>query len=111
FHRRGTEDGERTDVIAAGAAPAEPPAAAVCPASDRQGTIEDRVARHSAHTRHAAPAETRVAQGPRARIAGVSAAEIADARAEPPHGVRGGAVPEHRRVLAPRDGDVHDPRR
>ena len=40
-----------------------------------------------------------------------TAAEGADARAEPAHGVRGGAVPEHRRVLEPRHRHVHDPRR
>ena len=34
-----------------------------------------------------------------------------DARAEPPHRLRGSAVPEHRRVLEPRHRDVHDPRR
>ena len=32
-------------------------------------------------------------------------------RAEAPHGLRGGALPEHRRVLAPRHRDVHDSRR
>ena len=30
---------------------------------------------------------------------------------EPEHRLRGSALPEHRRVLAPRHGDVHDPRR
>ena len=31
--------------------------------------------------------------------------------AEPAHDLRGGALPEHRRVLGPRHGDVPDPRR
>ena len=33
------------------------------------------------------------------------------ARVESPHGLRGGALPEHRRVLGGRDRDLHDPRR
>ena len=37
--------------------------------------------------------------------------EAADARPRPPHGVRGGDVPEHRRVLGAARGDVPDPRR
>ena len=32
-------------------------------------------------------------------------------RREPAHDLRGGALPEHRRVLGPRHGDVPDPRR
>ena len=34
-----------------------------------------------------------------------------DARPPPEHGVRGGPLPQHRRVLAPRHRDVHDSRR
>ena len=35
----------------------------------------------------------------------------ADPRREPEHDLRGGALPEHRRVLGPRHGDLPDPRR
>ena len=38
-------------------------------------------------------------------------AERADPRREPPHGLPGGRLPEHRRVLGARHRDVHDPRR
>ena len=41
----------------------------------------------------------------------VSAPQAADARARPPHGLRGSALPERRRVLGARHRDVHDPRR
>ena len=50
---------------------------------------------------------------PRAGAAGarLRAAQGPDARARSPHGVRGGPLPEPRRVLEPRHGHVHDPRR
>ena len=38
-------------------------------------------------------------------------AEPADPRREPPHGLPGGRLPERRRLLGARHGDVHDPRR
>ena len=41
-------------------------------------------------------------------LAELSAAEGAHARAQAAHGLRGSALPQHRRVLAPRHGDVHD---
>ena len=37
--------------------------------------------------------------------------EEADPRREPEHDLRGGPLPEHRRVLGPRHGDLPDPRR
>ena len=37
--------------------------------------------------------------------------QAADARPRPPHGLRGSALPERRRVLGARHRDVHDPRR
>ena len=52
-----------------------------------------------------------MAEGPRARVAELPAPQGADARPQPAHGVRGSALPQHRRVLEPRDGDLHDPRR
>ena len=39
------------------------------------------------------------------------AAQAADARARPPHGLRGSALPERRRVLGARHRHVHDPGR
>ena len=56
-------------------------------------------------------AQARVAEGPRARLGELPAAEGPDARPRAAHGLRGSPLPEHRRVLAPRHGDVHDPRR
>ena len=56
-------------------------------------------------------AEARVAQGARAGVAELPAAQGIDARARASHRVRGGALPQHRRMLAPRHGDVHDSRR
>ena len=56
-------------------------------------------------------AQARVAEGARARVAELPAAQGHDARPQAQHRLRGGALPEHRRVLAPRHGDVHDPRR
>ena len=59
-----------------------------------------------------APAtEARLAEGARAGLAELPAAQEPDAGAQPAHGLRRSAVPEHRRVLEPRHGDVHDPRR
>ena len=52
-----------------------------------------------------------MAQGEGARLALVSQAQGSDARPEPPHGLRGSALPEHRRMLDPRHGHVHDSRR
>ena len=59
----------------------------------------------------AAAAQARVAEGPRAGLGELSPPEGADARPRPAHGLRGSQLPEHRRMLAPRHGDVHDPRR
>src|SRR5207237_10429071 len=72
---------------------------------DRRGTSD------CPHARAAAAAEARVAESARARLAELSSSQGVDALAEPPHGVRGSAVPEHRRMLEPWDGDLHDPRR
>src|SRR2546430_1552813 len=62
--------------------------------------------------RPAAPrAEAALVQGPGPRGAGVPLDQQADREREPPHRRPGGAVPEHRRVLAAGDRDVHDHRR
>ena len=74
-------------------------------------SIRSMATSHPADAEQRPRPEARVAQGARARVAELSAPEGADARAEPPHRVRGGALPEHRRVLEPRHGDVHDSRR
>ena len=80
--------------------------------SDSHATI-DRSHGHDrpAHRRPTPRAEAGMAEGPRARVAELPAPQGADARPQPAHGVRGSALPQHRRVLEPRDGDVHDPRR
>ena len=70
-----------------------------------------RVYRHPAHQCRTSSNPNPMAEGARARLAVVSEVEGADARPQPPHGVRGSALPEHRRVLEPRHRDVHDSRR
>ena len=88
------------------------PRSAISPARSRHATI---IVRHghdrSADRRPTPRAEAGMAEGPRARVAELPAPQGADARPQPAHGVRGSALPQHRRVLEPRDGDVHDPRR
>ena len=64
-----------------------------------------------AHRRSAARAEARLAQGARAGFGELPAAEGIDANARAAYGVRRSELPEHRRVLASRHRDVHDPRR
>ena len=44
----------------------------------------------------------------RAIVAALLRDQAHPARAQPAHGVRGGILPEHRRVLRQRHGDVHD---
>ena len=56
-------------------------------------------------------AEAAVAEGALPRRAELHAPEVADARGAPAHRLRRGALPEHRRVLGGRHGDVHDPGR
>ena len=46
-----------------------------------------------------------------ARRSELPAAEAADARPRPAHGLRGSALPQRRRVLGARHRDLHDPRR
>ena len=50
-------------------------------------------------------------QGPRADGRALRSPAGAHARPRAAHRVRGGALPEHRRVLEPRHRDLHDPRR
>ena len=52
-----------------------------------------------------------MAQGARAWVGELPAAARHHARPQAQHRVRGCALPQHRRVLAPRHGDLHDPRR
>ena len=62
--------------------------------------------------RRRAPTPPRVDEGPRAeRRLAVLRRQEADPRREPPHDLRGGALPEHLRVLGPRHRDLPDPRR
>ena len=49
--------------------------------------------------------------GPSSRQPGLSPTQGPDARAVAPHGLRGGGLPQHRRVLAAWDRDLHDPGR
>ena len=59
----------------------------------------------------AARAQAAVVQGPGAGREALPRAERADQGGQPPHGLPGGRLPEHRRVLGARHGHVHDPRR
>ena len=56
-------------------------------------------------------AQAAVAEGPGARRPQLPPAEVDDRRRQPPHGLRGGQLPQRRRVLGARHGDLHDPRR
>ena len=56
-------------------------------------------------------AQAAVAQGAGAGRAHVPPAEGDDRGREPAHGLRGGQLPQRRRVLGARHGDLHDPRR
>ena len=63
-------------------------------------------------SRRRAAAPPRVDEGARAeRGLALLRRPQADPRREPAHDLRGGALPEHRRVLGPRHGDLPDPRR
>ena len=53
----------------------------------------------------------RLDQGPDPVRRELPRAQGAPARADPQHGLRGGPLPEHRRVLGPAHGDDHDPGR
>src|SRR5262249_31124670 len=53
-------------------------------------------------------AEARLAEGPGAGLAELSAPQGAHAPARTAHGLRRGAVSEHRRMLASRHSHVHD---
>ena len=62
--------------------------------------------------RRRSPAPPRVDEGARAeRRRPLLRRQEADPRREPEHRLRGGALPEHRRVLGQGHGDVPDPRR
>ena len=52
-----------------------------------------------------------LAEGAAAGRDDLSQAEEGDRGRQPPHRLRGGQLPEHRRVLGARHRDVHDPRR
>ena len=73
--------------------------------------IRGRKKREPLGTEAAAAAQARLAEGARAGVGELSPAQGADALARAPHGLRGSQLPQHRRVLAPRHGDLHDPRR
>ena len=57
---------------------------------------------------HRTRAQARLAEGARAGVAELSPAQGPDEGAAAQHGLRRGPLPEHRRVLEPRHGDVHD---
>ena len=82
-------------------------------AADRRAGAPARPAggrgrRVDGRSRGAAPG---VDEGPRPLRRRVPRAEAARARPRPAHGVRGGRLPEHLRVLGRSHGHVHDPRR
>ena len=56
-------------------------------------------------------AQAALAEGPGAGRPDLPAPEGDDPRAEPAHGLRGGQLPQRRRVLGARHRDLHDPRR
>ena len=56
-------------------------------------------------------AQAALAQGPGARRADLPPPEEVDRAGQPPHRLRGGELPERRRVLGARHGHLHDPRR
>src|SRR5207249_2255095 len=63
-------------------------------------------------SRSAAPRpETVLVEGSCARRSAVPPPQATDAAARPPHGLRGGALPQRRRMLGAWRGHVHDPRR
>src|SRR6266699_1405820 len=62
------------------------------------------------HTRPPAPPSA-LDQGPRPHRRELRAASGPDAGARSPHGLRRGSLSERRRVLEPRDGNLHDPGR
>ena len=57
--------------------------------------------------RAAAGPQTRLAEGPGAGVGELPPLEGADAVARPSHRLRGSQLPQYRRVLASRDGDLH----
>ena len=76
-----------------------------------QATLRSTHDRSASAVRQAPRAQTRVAESPRAGFGELSAAARHHARPQAEHRLRGRPLPQHRRVLAPRHGDVHDPRR
>src|SRR5207244_1813054 len=70
-----------------------------------------RTSRDPALEPHPGGAQAGVAQGPRPRRPQLHAPQEPAARVEPPLGLRGGALSQHRRMLGGRDRDVHDPGR
>ncbi len=56
-------------------------------------------------------AQAALAEGPGARRADLPPAEAGDRERQPAHGLRGGELPQRRRVLGARHRHVHDPRR
>src|SRR5688500_10277906 len=58
-----------------------------------------------------APAQARMAEGARTGVGQLRPAQGHHAGTEAEHGLRGRPLPQHRRVLAPRDGDLHEDRK
>ena len=81
------------------------------PAKARMLLVERSDGRSAAAVHQAPRAEARVAEGARAGVGELPAAARHHARPQAQHRLRGRALPQHRRVLAPRHGDLHDPRR
>jgi hypothetical protein len=77
----------------------------------REGPGQGR--RGSRIPRRRAPAQTRLAQGPTSGRGGAQSPEGPDPQSWPAHRLRGGSLPEHRRVLEgrARDDDADGPRR
>src|SRR5437773_8133014 len=67
--------------------------------------------RKRSHDRRSRALAPGMDQGARPRGRGVRAPAGRHARPRSPHGLRGGALPQHRRLLEPGHGDLHDPRR
>src|SRR5439155_1552559 len=79
--------------------------------STTRTTMRSRRRRKRSHDRRSRAPAPGMDQGARPRGRGVRAPAGRHARPRSPHGLRGGALPQHRRLLEPGHGDLHDPRR
>ena len=116
--RRGSSPGASLERQDASWWPGRAPAPSPAPAPDEVAPLPTG-ARPPARRRRGRPGrwrgdlepQARRGCGSRRRWARATSAPLDDARARPRHGLRGGRLPEHLRVLGRRHGDLHDQRR